>query len=75
MCMSQWSRGRLVVRTNPDMRGVGCHRVGIPGGYPGGYTGWVLPLHRAKDVPAKGDLQTAERAPEVPCRGTGVGGL
>ena len=49
--------------------------VRVPGdGYTGGCTGGlyrVLPSHRA---PRPEGTLTAKRAPEVPCRGTGVGG-
>ena len=53
----------------------GGYRVGIPGGYLGGYTGRVIRDPAAKDVPTLSGGQTAKRAPEGSCREPGVGGL
>ena len=57
VCMTSWLSG-------------GAGRVGIQGGYRGGYTGWVIPVHQGPR-PSGGD--TSEAGPVGPA-GAGVGG-
>ena len=64
---SQGHRARVYARSRP-----------LLGTWLGGYTGWVIPAHLpAREVPdcSRSKPQTAKRAPEDPCRGSGVGGL